>query len=308
MFLEFEKWQGCQNDFIVTWLTDTDGDVVLDSIRRQASTLCHRHLGVGADGILVLHVHQRTDDLPYRLTIINSDGSLALNCGNGLRCAAMSVRKRVQSKSNHELEVVELPITGTDLTPKVCRFIGTSKDKPLVAVEMGMITLNDAVSWHKQAKESVQSIDTQLASELGVAEIGNPHLIITTNSASRDLMLKIGPLLQKKPLADGINVHIIKPLNLTKQDYSRASRELGQEVEEGYQAWVYERGAGETMACGSGACAIAANALSSGLIERDKWVIVDMPGGRLYVKHEGAEDPVLLAGPAQIVYTGSLEI
>jgi diaminopimelate epimerase len=309
MFLEFEKWQGCQNDFIVTWLSDADGDIVLGSLKRQATQLCHRRVGVGADGILVLHVHQRQDLLPYRLTIVNSDGSLAMNCGNGLRCAAMSVRRRVLSQTDEAPEVVELPITGTDWIPKVCRFIGKSRHQPLVAIEMGVIKLNAEVPWFADAKMTVHHAFGKIATDIGVAEIGNPHIIITTEDASRDLMLNIGPKLQTKPLHDGLNVHVVKPIALSPQDHTQAGRDIGQEIEdEGYQAWVYERGAGETMACGSGASAIAAHALSSGLLARDKWVVVDMPGGRLYVKHEDKQDPVILAGPAAFTYQGSIEI
>ncbi len=305
MFLNFEKWQGCQNDFIVYWLTDTDGDIVLDSIKRQTPKLCHRRLGIGADGILVLHVRKRDDLYPYQLTIINSDGSIAKNCGNGLRCAAMSVKRRITREQDDTPEMLELPISGTDLEPKICRFIGRNN---IVAIEMGYISLNEDVSWWVKAKPSLQAIDPQLANEFGIAEIGNPHLVVYTEQASRELLLKVGPALQDAPCPGGLNVHIVKPLALGAKDFARAEKDLSQEVEEGFTAWVYERGAGETMACGSGACAVAALQLGSGLCARDKWVVVDMPGGRLYVKHEAKNAPVLLAGPATFVFEGVSEI
>jgi diaminopimelate epimerase len=105
-----------------------------------------------------------------------------------------------------------------------------------------------------------------------------------------------------------MNVHIVKPLPLTGKDQARAGSELGHRLSEVYQAFVWERGAGETMACGSGACAIGALALSTGLVEREDWIAVDMPGGRLYVRHEQEDGPVLLAGPGAFVYSGKLAL
>ena len=94
MILKFEKWHGAKNDFILTWLLGDD-DVIFDSLVRQAPTLCARDgSGVAADGLLVMHISDREQVFADRLSIINSDGSLAETCGNGIRCAALSTLKR----------------------------------------------------------------------------------------------------------------------------------------------------------------------------------------------------------------------
>src|SRR5690606_32979571 len=106
------KWHGTKNDFIIIRISSADGDLVLESIKRQTQSLCDRRSGVGADGILVLHSEQRGDLTPHGLTIINSDGSLAKNCGNGLRCAALSIlRAHLQNGNCHDLpEAIELKV------------------------------------------------------------------------------------------------------------------------------------------------------------------------------------------------------
>lgn len=305
MFLPFEKWHGCLNDFVVIWISDQDGDVVEGSLKRQGKALCHRHSGIGADGVLVLRTRKRGDLMPYKLTIVNSDGSIAKNCGNGIRCAALSVLKAHREKGDPKAlpEMVELDVEGEALTARFMRQAGAF---PLVCVEMGVPKLGSDVAWEKVAQREAKRLGS--FQEIGVCEIGNPHIVLTTDDASRDLVRKLGPALQKAPLADGVNVHLIKPLELTDKDQARAGVELGHRLGEGYEVFVWERGAGETMACGSGAAAVGALALASGLAERSDWIAVDMPGGRLYVKQESAKDPVLLAGPGVFVYDGKVPI
>ena len=312
MELQFEKWHGCHNDFIVLSITEADGDIVLNSLKRQAPKLCDRHAGIGADGLLVLWRVARDQVLPHRLSIINSDGSIAQNCGNGLRCAASSVLKAVRDREGQGtfLEMVDLSVEGKS---KVCRFLKPNQINPLVAVEMGVPILNEHLSWWQNAQDEVRNaaiksgVGAQIQ-EIAACDLGNRHLVLTSDHASRDLIKMIGPKLQVSKHWDGINVHIIRSHQVTDKDLARAKNDLGQDLSEIYQAFVWERGAGETMACGSGAAAIGVAALSSGLIERDSWIGIDMPGGRLYVKQEQDDESVILAGPAAFVFRGTLTI
>lgn len=315
MQLRFEKWHGCLNDFAVIWLSDLDGDVVMDSLKRQAVALCHRHGGIGADGLLVLTTKKRDDLDPYKLTIINSDGSIAKNCGNGLRCAASSVLMRHRQKGDPKdlPEAVELEVEGAAM---ICRFMKKEVPYPFVAVDMGVPKVGDQVAWRDDAIRSIKQVAGEagqgsLGLDAEVCEIGNPHLVITSDAASRDLIVTLGPRLQKTDAYDGINVHLAKPMTLTDKDQARAKQDLGQgfgELGEVYSVFVWERGAGETMACGSGACAVAATALATGLVDRSSWIAVDMPGGRLYVRHEAEDEPAVLAGPAAFVYGGTIDL
>ena len=312
MFINFEKWHGCLNDFIVMWISDADGDIVIDSIKRQARHLCDRRAGIGADGILVLQTLRSQDLTPYGLTIINSDGSLAKTCGNGLRCAALSILKTHLEKGDAKQppELVQLCVADEDI---ICRFAKKSGEWPMVIVEMGTPNLNKSLGWLSEAKAAVAKLSTllnlpSLSQEVGVCDIGNPHIVITHDLASRELLLKIGPTLQSTHSWDGINVHLARAKNITAKDKTRATQELGQSVSELYEVFVWERGAGETMACGSGACAVAALALDSGLLDRSEWVAIDMPGGRLYVRQPTPDEPTELAGPGVYCFSGKVII
>ena len=123
MQLKFEKWHGCLNDFAVVWITEADGDVVMNSLKRQAVQLCDRHAGIGADGLLILHVKNAGDLTPTKLTIINSDGSIAKNCGNGIRCAASAVLKAHREKGTPKdlPELVALEVEGQQMIARFMR-------------------------------------------------------------------------------------------------------------------------------------------------------------------------------------------
>jgi diaminopimelate epimerase len=315
MYQKIEKWHGCKNDFIVTWISDADGDVVLDSLRRQAPGLCARDgSGIGADGILVLQTKLRTSLMPESLTIINSDGSIAKNCGNGIRCAAASIRRRnhQERKEDDFPEAIELNVAGRQI---VCRFMdqGQRSDLGFIAVEMGIPTIGDDNEWHQDAKKEVSRVANELkmgslGRDVNTCEIGNRHLVFFLEDADRSQLLRVGPALQKSAYWDGINVHLCRASAPTVADQAAAKKILGGRISEVYKVFVWERGAGETQACGSGACAVAAAALTTGLLERNEWIAIDMPGGRLYCKQDDASDPMTLAGPAQFVFGGILEI
>ena len=312
MFIDFEKWHGTKNDFVIIRLSSADGELVLDSIKRLTKSICDRNSGIGADGILVLHSEQRGELTPHGLTIINSDGSIAKNCGNGLRCAALSVLKAHLEKGdpNDIPEAIELTVEGVGLT---CRYLNNHTLNSLVAVEMPDAKVGKNVSWGagviQTTKKHLDSIGLKPSQyEIEVSDLGNPHVVITTDDASRDLMLKIGPPMQKLSGLDGINVHVIKAATLSDRDKSQAKNQLGHPVSELFTMYVWERGAGETMACGTGACAVGLTALASGLVDRKDWIAVDMPGGRVYVNQKSEGDAVTLAGPAKFVFSGKLEI
>ena len=315
MKLEFEKWHGCQNDFIVIWTNPNEGKFLLSSLKKSAPQLCDRNgSGIGADGILVLS-KEHGDDLPNTLTIINQDGSIAKNCGNGLRCAAASIYIRHQDllKKDEQLNQVELNVEGRKF---LCQYLYEAKSKklPMIAVNMGSLALNEQNSWHNHAlellNEELLAKLTQLLGEAFTAEIGNQHLVFL-NESSKDLqshLEKAGPLLQNTKYWDGINVHVATESSWKEDQRNKAQQALGSAVGDLYEAWVYERGVGPTQACGSGACAIGASILSQGFANKDEWIAVKMPGGTVYVKQIDPSEGVLLAGDATFVFSGSLDI
>jgi diaminopimelate epimerase len=310
MFIEIEKWHGLRNDFIVTWIHPNDNDLVLPSLIRQAKSICDRRSGVGADGILVLHINPQELLTPTALTIINSDGSLAKNCGNGLRCAAMSVRRKNHIKGDPKSppEGVVLPVDGVNMN---CRFVESGSKLPLISVEMPEVISGDQLSWSGEVEEKIKSLEKKFDFSLeGVKcyEIGNPHVVVDTPDCSNILMQSIGAEMQSGLSIDGINVHIITSKEVDKDVTKRGKQEIGQSIGELVLAYVWERGIGPTQACGSGACSVGIYSLSTGLIDRQDSIAIDMPGGRSYVSQKQEGGPVTLAGPADFVFEGKLEL
>jgi diaminopimelate epimerase len=312
MELAFEKWHGNKNDFILVWFNHDQ--LAFDALRRLAPGLCQRDgSGIGADGILVLHTNTSRDLLPEKLSIINSDGSLAETCGNGIRCAALSIFTR-HLDSEQKVDIPDALSLRLQNTQVNCRFLGELKESrmgqlPLVAVEMGQPIVNADNADYK----AVEALVKAKATELGLPEltrdwhlisISNRHLCFFLDTVSRDMIRRVGPVFQSTSLWDGINVHICASKEPQDADRRKSAPILGRPIDELFEVFVWERGAGETQACGSGASAIGASAFASGLIDRRNWLGIDMPGGRLYVKQEDLGDSVTLAGPGQIVFRG----
>jgi diaminopimelate epimerase len=308
MLIDFEKWHGTKNDFVVTWILTTDRDLLVPTFERLAPKICVRDgSGVGADGILVLIAKSRKDPHPEELVIINSDGSQAKNCGNGLRCAAMSARRRAHRESIIDFDGVTLTVQGTAIN---CRFLG-KESHPMVAVSMPVPEVGSENSWHDEVVNAIRTIQSQekaLKGDIQTVSVGNPHVVITVNEATLELAAIAGKPLQAARSGDGINVHIASALDVTEKDLQRARRDIGEEIGDLFKVFPWERGAGPTQACGTGACAVAVSALATGLTERSLWVGIEMPGGRLYIKQDDPEGAVTLAGPAELAFTGNLDI
>ncbi len=316
MELEFEKWHGTKNDFVLTWFPHDD--VAFQSLVRQAPAICTRDgSGIGADGLLVLRTKTSRDLMPYKLSIINSDGSIAQTCGNGIRCAALSILlKHREAEAKIDIpDTLEIQLENNVVQ---CRFLGSlqasrSGQLPLVAVEMGYPLINEANADYQAVKSFIaaraQSLGLpELKADWSFVSIGNRHLIFHLDRVSRDLIRRLGPILQDSPLWDGINVHLIASKLVQDTDRRVSAQILGKPIEELYQVFVWERGAGETQSCGSGASAIGAALFAGGVSDRKQWIGIDMPGGRLYIKQQESGDSVTLAGPGQIVFRGRFPI
>ena len=306
MFLDFEKWHGALNDFIIAWVGDDD---VFNALRKHSPRLCSKAGGgVGADGIIVLHVGSKRDMLPRKLAVINSDGSLANTCGNGIRCAALSVVKRF-SDAGEKREIPEtICFELADGNTVMCRLMGGGQTGggAYVSVDMGVPKLNEKVDFYPHIRDRVKS-ELGSKQEFGLCNISNNHLVLFFDQVNREMLHKIGPTFQVSPYWDGINLHIVAPKTVTPEE-TRLALKLGCPLDELYQVFVWERGVGETPACGSGACAIGSLILHNNLVSREKWVGIDMPGGRLYIRQDAPDSQVTLAGPAELVFTGKFEL
>lgn len=317
MYLEFEKWHGAKNDFVLTWLIGDD-PLIFESLIRQSPRICNRDgSGLGADGILVLHMDHSRQVLPKKLSIINSDGSLAETCGNGIRCAALSILRRFRELEPTEtLEGFDLALKSSQIS---CRYLGDGNLRstqywPYVSVAMGVPKLNsENGELYQNAQREVKRVATALSlpkleDDWALINISNNHLVFFLEEADRSLLHRVGPAFQKSDFWDGINVHLAVAKEVSSQEKTLSSNKLGRKIEDLFLVYVWERGAGETQACGSGACAVARAAYASGFIDRSLWVGIEMPGGLLFTQQHHDDEPMNLAGPAELVFTGQLEI
>lgn len=266
----FEKWEGLGNDFVVVVPTAAS-EVSLELVR----ALCDRRRGVGADGVLVVEMSGGTHP---RMIVFNADGSRPEMCGNGLRCVAAFLESRsAESKQSN----ARAKIVATDAGDKRCVVQGGTGADPFdVEVEMGAAAIGPRMHVSIDGRErSFQTVD-----------VGNPHAI-TFEPYTEDEIDRVGPLVATTPRG-GINVEFC-----TVEEGPRGVR---------IKVVVWERGVGRTLACGTGACAVAAAACATGRASYGSPIIVSLPGGDLEIT-VGAEGRELrMRGPARKVFTGEL--
>jgi diaminopimelate epimerase len=266
--MEFIKLEGLGNDFIL--VDALKHDLSSLDLHTLAPKLCDRHFGIGADGILVVQKSTKAD---YRMQIINPDGSEPQMCGNGIRCFARYIYETYEKKSVISVETLAgiiLPV----LDPK----------NNIIEVDMGEPKLI-----HGEKLLPVEVADQKF--EAWTVSMGNPHAVIfVPDVAAIDLDL-YGPLIENHPLfPERTNVEFIQVLN---------THEL--------KMRVWERGASETLACGTGACAAVVAAIVSKRIPRNE-TIVHLPGGKLVITWDTDDNHVTMAGPAFRVFEGTVKL
>jgi diaminopimelate epimerase len=234
-----------------------------------ARSACDRRRGIGADGVLVL-LPSEVAGAVGRMRVINADGSIAEMCGNGLRCAALHLALR------DGMERGELAID-TDAGLRRCA-IERRGDEAIVLADMGTVLL--------QAEIVVRVGDESVA--LTRVDAGNPHAV-ALRPVSPAEFVRLGPALSSAPAFErGVNV-----------EFARVDAGVLDVV-------VWERGAGATLACGTGACAAVAVARAKGVVPATGPVRVRLPGGELEVTYDHASGATTLRGPARRVFAGSL--
>jgi diaminopimelate epimerase len=276
MEIKFTKMQGLGNDFVVIDAIHQQIHLSSDQIKKIAD----RHLGVGCDQILLIEKAHNTDtDFFYR--IYNSDGSEVAQCGNGARCLAVFAK---QKQLIHKDNIV-VATNNTIMRLQI-------EQDGLVSVEMGVPQFSPAeIPLLVEQEALIYSIATPTGDiKFSALSIGNPHAIIQVQDIDLAPVTEIGTALAKHPFfPESVNVGFMQIINTHT-----------------IQLRVYERGVGETQACGSGACAAVIAGLKMGLL--DEKVHVNMLGGQLQVHWSGAQQPVFLIGPAETVFDGTLKI
>ncbi|KMQ51765.1 Diaminopimelate epimerase [Chitinispirillum alkaliphilum] len=280
--LSFHKMEGLGNDFIVT------GDVSAEEteqIRGSFEALCHRRTGIGADGVILVLPSQTAD---FTMRIFNSDGSEAEMCGNGIRCFA----KYLQMHNLTPLQEVKIQtLAGTIMvSPTSNDCYRVNMGKPVL--DPSLIPLNTELIGQTKDPFMMREVKCDDKTfKISALSMGNPHAVLYTENLTDQLVNHYGPILESHGIFPRkTNVEFIKVLS---------DNEI--------QMRVYERGCGETQACGTGACAAAV----SGVINKmhGKKVTVHLLGGDLHIEWQGEEtDPVFMTGPAKEVFRGSVKI
>lgn len=276
MNLIFTKMQGLGNDFVV--IDAINQSIQLDAVQIRA--IADRHFGVGCDQILLVEKPvSHNADFKYR--IFNADGSEVSQCGNGARCFARFVRDK-------------------GLVDKTEVVVDTNAGQlRLVYADQGLITVNMGVPKHVPeqiplvANEEALVYQVELAGQtvnFSAVSMGNPHAVIQVDDVQTAAVSKWGQLLESHPIfPERVNIGFMQ---VVARNHIRLR--------------VYERGAAETLACGSGACAAVVAGIELGLL--DAHVCVSLPGGDLNIDWQGRGMPVFMSGPAVSVFEGQIKL
>ena len=278
--LPFVKMHGIGNDFVVVDCLKGDAPTQ-EALQQIASRLCDRRFGIGSDGLL-LALPSATAD--FRMRMFNPDGSEAEMCGNGIRCLG----KFLADTGYTDKSEVSVETMGGLMVLLLHEEEGNVTS---VTVNMGRPRLNRAdlpMAGDGSAVGEIVDVGGESVSLTGVS-MGNPHAVFFVDSATDDIINHFGPLLEPHPLFPRhVNVH-------AAQIHNRAELTM----------LTWERGAGRTLACGTGACAVVVAAVLNNLTGRD--VLAHLPGGDLRIEWRD-DDHVYMTGAAATVFAGELNV
>lgn len=276
MQLNFSKMHGLGNDFMV--IDNVTQNVFLSN--EQVSKLADRNFGIGFDQMLIVEPPYDPDqDFHYR--IYNADGSEVEQCGNGARCFARFVRLKGLT-NRHRINV----------STKRGNIVLHIEDDGQITVNMGTPVLDPSkVPFQANKQEKTYILKAGEHNTLcGVASMGNPHCVLTVEDIDTAPLEELGPLLEHhERFPERANIGFM-------QVVSRKHIKLR----------VFERGVGETLACGTGACAAVVVGVLQGKLDAN--VKVDLPGGSLQIRWKGEGQPVRMTGSATHVFDGQINI
>ena len=307
MKVKFTKMQGAGNDFVV--LNETRGRLNLSVAQYQF--LANRHFGVGADQILsVRAAPEGSQNIDFSYAIHNNDGSEVEHCGNGARCFVRFVRdKGLTTKDvimvqtmNRILELRATPDGQVTVNMGAPQFEAGSLPFDPAGLEAQQKGLAQLYSLDLHEKMTLYASNMPLAGvsvaytaiknivNIAIVSMGNPHAVHIVDDVEAFDVMHIGPRVSKHArFARGVNAGFMQIVNRSQ-----------------VRLRVYERGAGETLACGTGACAAVVAGIQQGLL--DSRVVVETHGGPLTIEWAGGDSPVMMTGPATKVFESEIEI
>jgi len=286
MNLKFTKMQGAGNDFVV--VDSFTSSVTLNAT--QIKKIANRNFGVGCDQLLIVEKASQAD-LDFRYRIFNADGGEVEQCGNGARCfVRFVVEKSLTQKNEIKVETASGIITLT------------LRDDMQVTVNMGAPRFEPShipfvtPSFDFQPRENLYDLEVNLhagssdAIPISAVSMGNPHAVTIVENVETANVATLGPLIEAHSrFPQRVNAGFMQVLNPHEINLR-----------------VYERGSGETLSCGTGACAAAVSGIQLGLLNSP--VLVNTRGGKLNIEWLGESTPVMMTGAAEIVFEGAIEI
>lgn len=283
MQISFTKMEGLGNDFVM--LDDRDG-VILKNIAYStlARRLCSRRFGIGGDGIIII-LNSKTADIGFK--IFNPDGSEPEMCGNGMRCFARLVfERKIVTKQRFTVETL-----AGEIIPEI--HLSETNEVEAVCVDMGEPVLRPHLIPFKSERETAVNERIQANGQevsLTAVSMGNPHAVLFVDDVATVDLEGLGRAIETHPKFPAkTNVEFVQVIN-------------DQELE----MRVWERGAGETLACGTGASAALVAASLNGLTQRS--ALVHLAGGDLSIHWDQTTNHLFKTGPATLVFTGTIQI
>lgn len=278
--MKFTKMQGIGNDYVyVNCFEETVADP-----ERVSEIISYRHFGIGADGLVLIMPSDKAD---FRMRMFNADGSEGNMCGNATRCIGKFVY------DNHLTDKTSITLETRSGIKKLTLYPENGKVKT-VLVDMGKAVLKPAdIPMNVSGDTFINKPITVDGKEVFITAVsmGNPHAVTYVDDVDSLELEKIGPSFENHPLfPERVNTEFIKILD-----------------ESTMQMRVWERGSGETWACGTGACAATAASVLNGYFPHDKEITVKLRGGDLFITYK-SDGTVLMRGPAETVFTGEIDV
>lgn len=279
MLLKFYKMQGIGNDYV--YLNCFEHDV--QNPNDLSIKVSDRHFGIGSDGLILLRPSNCAD---VKMSMFNADGSEGKMCGNGIRCVGklaymlgLVTSKTITVETLSGIKQLKLNVIDGNVESVKVNMGTPSLDRAKIPVEFdGPRVVNEPIT--------VGSKEYKIT----CVSMGNPHEVIFTKGIDDIEIEKIGPMFEKNPIfPESVNTEFVEVLG-----------------EQDFKMRVWERGSGETLACGTGACAVAVAACVNNLAKRNTDINIHLRGGML--KINVSNDVVWMTGPAELVYVGEIEI
>ncbi len=275
--IKFTKMHGLGNDFVVI-------DAISQAISlspKQIKFIADRHFGIGCDQLLLVE-KPVSNNADFKYRIFNADGSEVAQCGNGARCFARFIRDK-------------------NLSAKDEITVDTNSGQLILTIDSnGLVTVNMGIPEHLPAKIPLSTdqqafsytlSDNQAEAVFGAVSMGNPHAVITVDNVNTAPVAEVGATLESHAFfPERANIGFMQIIN-------RRHIKLR----------VYERGAAETLACGSGACAAVVIGIEQNLLDRET-IAVELPGGQLEINWMGRGHAVFMTGPATSVFEGQIKL